>query len=101
MKPVFVLAGALALVPVVSQAQAWGPAMTECVQEVERTHPGNTSGSWPIWTRCAVARTYGNRIPAAKLDACIQKIWDRRLREKTCALCGNDPAAEAIQCAGG
>jgi hypothetical protein len=103
MKPTFragIVAIAL-LVPTVAQAQSWSPVERQCAEEINhKLGCAACGGAWPLWTRCTVERFYGDKIPAARLEACMKAIWDRRWVEKTCASCG-DPVAEAIRCAGG
>ena len=84
-----------------ARAQEWRPVARECAEIIDKQLGcASCGGAWPLWTRCTVQRVYGNQIPPARLEACMQQIWDRRWKEKTCAMCG-DPVAESIRCAGG
>ena len=97
-----ILAAALCVASTVAYAQAWRPIELQCADTIQRQlHCASCGGSWPLYTLCTVQRVYGDQIPPARLKACMQKIWDRRWEEKTCALCGPDPVAELIRCAGG
>jgi hypothetical protein len=84
-----------------AQAQTWRPVVRECAAEINRQAGCASCGTmWPFWMRCAVPRLYGNQVSSATLESCLQKVWDRRLVEHDCAMCG-DPAADVISCIGG
>ena len=99
-----ILAAALCVASAVAYAQSWRPVERECADAINRQAGGCPTSCdnrlWPLYTRCIVKKVYGDQIPAARLEACMQSIWDRRWAEKTCAACG-DPIGEAIRCAGG
>jgi hypothetical protein len=103
-KGVFVATALVAgmLVALPAHAQSWRPIERQCAHEINQvTGAGAPSaGSWPLWTECTVQRAYGNQIDPTRLKDCMQRIWDRRLEQRTCAVCG-DPVAESIKCAGG
>lgn len=84
-----------------AQESVWRPIVKQCAEVIDREAGCASCGSmWPQWMRCAVPRIYGNRVPPAKLEACMQQIWDRRWEQKTCAMCG-DPVRSVIECIGG
>jgi hypothetical protein len=98
-----VAAAVLCTVALPAVAQAWQPAERACGAAIEQQYGCTTACTnklWPLIARCTVQRTYGHRISAARLDACMKPIWDRRWEQQTCELCG-DPVGEAIRCAGG
>jgi hypothetical protein len=103
MRRAIILAAALCAASPLAHAQAWRPVERECAEAIARQYGCTTSCDnrlWPLYARCAVEKFYGAQIPASRLDACMQPIWDRRWAEHTCAACG-DPVAESIRCAGG
>jgi hypothetical protein len=84
-----------------THAQSWSQTERECASEINRQLGcASCGGAWPQWARCTVERFYGDKIPSARLEACMQKIWDWRWEHKVCASCG-DPVASSIRCAGG
>lgn len=94
-----VAGGIISAAPV--HAQSWRPFAKDCIREIDQAaHCGACSGSWPLWTKCIAQRAYGNQIPQATLKDCMQRVWDRRIEERKCALCGPDPVAESLKCAG-
>ena len=79
-------------------AQEWRPVARQCSEEIDqKLHCASCGGAWPLWTRCTAERAYGGRISMARLEACMQQIWDRRWKEQICSACG-DPVAESISC---
>lgn len=104
MRRAIILAAALCVAAPLAHAQSWRSVERECAEVINRQAGGCPTSCdgrfWPLYTRCVVKRVYGDQIPAARLDACMQPIWDRRWAEHTCNACG-DPVAEAIRCAGG
>ena len=98
----FSLAVALcAALPFSAHAQSWRPIARQCAEEInQQLHCASCGGAWPMWVDCTVQRAYGGQIDNTRLQQCKQAIWDRRIAERTCAMCG-DPVAESIRCAGG
>jgi hypothetical protein len=97
-----ILTAALCAASPMAHAQTWLPIARECAEAIDRQYGCTTACDnqlWPLYARCTVQRFYGDKISAARLDACMQQIWDRRWQQKTCELCG-DPVGEALSCAG-
>jgi hypothetical protein len=79
----------------------WRQAERSCVAAIEAQYGCTTACNnqlWPLWARCTNERL-GNPFPPAALEACMQRIWDRRQATQACELCGGDPVKEALACA--
>lgn len=96
-----ILMAAIVATPLAAHAQSWRPFAKSCIHEVDQAeHCGACSGSWPLWVDCIAARAYGGELPHARLEQCKQAVWDQRAAEHECALCGPDPVAATLRCAG-
>jgi hypothetical protein len=105
-KGVFLAAALAAALPLAVHAQTWRPIARRCAEIIDHQQAphgcASCIGFWPLWTQCTVENDPGLKasVDPGRLQACIKKIWDHRLRAMTPAAVG-DPVAEAIFCAGG
>lgn len=80
----------------------WRPIARQCAAEIDLKSHCTTSCDnqlWPQYVRCVLHRVYGNQVNHARSEACIDRIWDERVRQQTCSLCG-DPVKDTFDCLG-
>lgn len=81
-------------------AQSILPIARACNDEIDaQLHCASCTSAWPAVVDCIAQRAFGGRLDPAKLHACEQAIWDRRLTARTPAAIG-DPISESLRCAG-
>ena len=95
-----ILAALLCVASSVVHAQSLQVVERQCIDDVNRRlHCASCGGAWPNYVRCINQRAL--HLPTDRVEACMQVIWDHRLEQRTCALCGPDPIDESIACASG
>jgi hypothetical protein len=89
--------------PVASAAEyPWSPIARQCgnaaaEQLRAKTGCASCTDSWTSGAWCAVSAYYQNQIPEPILTTCITRVWNERLRARTCSACGN-PIDQVFLC---
>lgn len=91
------VAGGAAAAP----AQSWRPIARQCAKEINaKVGCGSCGGLWWAWAECTVARVYGDSVPRARVEWCVQRVYADRLASHACNACG-DPVDDVLRCIGG
>jgi hypothetical protein len=93
-----VASGLLGVAP--AYAQGLLPIARVCNDAVDRQlHCASCTSAWPMVTECIAQRAFAGRVDPGNLQACIRRIWDRRIAAGLPAALG-DPISASLRCAG-
>jgi hypothetical protein len=93
-----VAGGILAASP--ARAQGILPIARACNDAVDQQlHCASCTSAWPMVTECIAQRAFAGRVDPDYLQACIRRVWDRRIASGLPAALG-DPISDALRCAG-